>query len=649
MNYVLNHHLTFIRIDILLVAFVLFPFNVFSQISKEDSLTGLLQNAGDKQKMEVLSELIKLSSRKTPEKSIGYGEQFQSLLKDYKDDGLKSEAWFNLAVANIYLRNFDIAVELLKEDIELYRQLDLENNVAKAISQLAYVYYRKGDFNSAYKYIVEAQPMSENLEDENQKAVDMFRRGVFAKGMGKYEEAIVYYNKAIEVYQKMENEKMVANLLGNIGNVLFELNHKEKALSYHEKALIVYEKIGDSMHIAGSLNDIGNAYSRLGNNQLALDYYFRAYEINKKINNDNWLAYNLANIGTIYSDFGDYEKAIDFLQRSVLLKEKNKDTKSLVVSYASLGSTFLKQKKYRKALTYLHKASDLAESLGIQLSVPVVYKEMALTYSFLGDNKKAYHYQSVYSVQKDSIFNKEKIEAINDIQEKYESVEREKEIQQLKFDKEMQGKKQVMLVILILSIVVFSALIALNFMIKRRKDKQILVQKDILHKKEQDLAKLELEQTKLKKIELQNESDFKSRQLTTHALNMMQKSKLLQELQADINELGKKSPSELNPEFRRVNQLINRNLKSDNEWDVFKMYFEQVNKNFYSSLMVLSPELTNYDLRLCALIKLNLNIKETASVLNVAPNSIKSARYRLRKKLNMEQEDDLYEFVRDIG
>jgi hypothetical protein len=185
-------------------------------------------------------------------------------------------------------------------------------------------------------------------------------------------------------------------------------------------------------------------------------------------------------------------------------------------------------------------------------------------------------------------------------------------------------------------------------MLKRRKDKQISIQKDIVHKKESDLAKMELEQRKLKEHELQKESDFKSRQLTTHALNMMQKNKLLQELQTDINQLGKKSSAELNPDFRRINLQINRNLKAENEWDVFKMYFEQVNKNFYSSLLTLNPELTNYDLRLCALIKLNLNIKETASVLNVAPNSIKSARYRLRKKLNMGPEDDLYGFVRKV-
>jgi tetratricopeptide (TPR) repeat protein len=631
------------------MVFVLFSFNVLSQISKEDSLTRLLHIADEKQKMEVLNELIRLNTKKAPEKAIKFGERFMVLSEENSNDELKAGVLFNLAIANIYLREYENSKELLDEAIKIREALGDELAVSEAKSQLAFVFYRTGDIDTAYRIICEAQVVSEKYDNKRKMATDMYRRGVFAKKTGRYEEAILYYNKAIDVYKLLDNEQMVGQLLGNIGNVFINLNLYDKALKYHFKALAIHVELGDSASIAGVLNDIGNDYYKLKNTDLALDYYFRAYEMNKKTGNDIWQAYNLSNIGTIYSETEKYDEAIDYLQKSILLKEKSKDTKSLAVSYSSLGDTYLEKGDYREALKYLLKSQELAEKAGIEISVTQVLKKIALVYSLLGNSEKAYEYQVRYSIAKDSVFSREKIESINEIQEKYESIEREKEIQQLKFDKEMQGKRQVMLVILILSIVVFSALIALNFMIKRRKDKQILVQKDILHKKEQDLAKLELEQTKLKEHELQNESDFKSRQLTTHALNMMQKSKLLQELQADINELGKKSPTELKPEYRRINQLINRNLKSDNEWDVFKMYFEQVNKNFYSSLLALSPELTNYDLRLCALIKLNLNIKETASVLNIAPNSIKSARYRLRKKLNMEQEDDLYEFVRDIG
>ncbi len=77
-------------------------------------------------------------------------------------------------------------------------------------------------------------------------------------------------------------------------------------------------------------------------------------------------------------------------------------------------------------------------------------------------------------------------------------------------------------------------------------------------------------------------------------------------------------------------------------------YFEEINKNFYSRLKQINSELTNNDHRLCALIKLNMTSKEMASVLNIAPSSIKSARYRLKKKLNLDIDADLEEFIRKI-
>lgn len=650
MSQILNYCFPVVHYKTLFGILMLISIGAYPQISHEDSLVLLMQrNVDKKQKVETLSELIRLSYKTSPDKAIDYGRQNMALLNESRNDKLKSGIWFNLAVANIYIRNYDRSEELLLEAVEMREKLNDELSVSEAISQLAYVYYRKGDLNKAYKYICKAQMVSEKYDDETRKAVDMYRRGVFSKRMGNYEEAILYYNKAIEVYKLLDDEKTVASLLGNIGNVFFNLKQNEKALTYHFKALEIQGEIGDSSGIAGVLNDIGNDYYKLKNNKLALDYYFRAYEINKKTGNDIWQAYNLSNIGTIYSETEKYDEAIEYLQKSILLKEKAKDTKSLTVSYASLGSTYLEKGEYREALKYLLKSLDLAEKAGIEISVAEVLKKIALTYSFIGNNNKAYEYQTRYSVIMDSVFNKEKIEAVNEIQEKYKTVEKEKEIQQLKYEKEIQKKRQVTIMVFATSIIMILALIALNFIVKRRKDKQILEQKEILHKKESDLAKLELEQTKLKELELRKESDFKSRQLTTHALNMMQKNKLLQDLLQDIKNLGKKSSSELKPDFRQINLQINHNLKSENDWDVFKMYFEQVNKNFYSNLLAISPELTNYDLRLCALIKLNLNIKETASVLNVAPNSIKSARYRLRKKLNMEQEDDLYEFVRNVG
>ena len=75
-------------------------------------------------------------------------------------------------------------------------------------------------------------------------------------------------------------------------------------------------------------------------------------------------------------------------------------------------------------------------------------------------------------------------------------------------------------------------------------------------------------------------------------------------MQVDIKTLSKKASVDDKPDFKRINQQINQSLRSQKDWDVFKLYFEDINKNFYQKLKEISPNLTTNDHRLCALINL---------------------------------------------
>ena len=95
--------------------------------------------------------------------------------------------------------------------------------------------------------------------------------------------------------------------------------------------------------------------------------------------------------------------------------------------------------------------------------------------------------------------------------------------------------------------------------------------------------------------------------------------------------------------------LIKKNLRSEKDCELFRLHFEDVNKQFYADLSEINSELTANDIKLCALLKLNMNITQSASVMNIEPASVKTARYKLCKKLNLKPEEDLVEFVRRIG
>jgi DNA-binding CsgD family transcriptional regulator len=97
-----------------------------------------------------------------------------------------------------------------------------------------------------------------------------------------------------------------------------------------------------------------------------------------------------------------------------------------------------------------------------------------------------------------------------------------------------------------------------------------------------------------------------------------------------------------------LHKIINKGLSHDKEWAHFNASFESINKNFYARLKQAYPDIRPNDLKISALIKMGLSIKEMADILNISADSVKTARYRLRKKLQLNTEDNLTDFILNL-
>jgi DNA-binding CsgD family transcriptional regulator len=138
--------------------------------------------------------------------------------------------------------------------------------------------------------------------------------------------------------------------------------------------------------------------------------------------------------------------------------------------------------------------------------------------------------------------------------------------------------------------------------------------------------------------------DFRNQELTTYALHMAQKNSMLEELRQCIQELGL-TQKESAPKYKRLTRLIDYSFTLDKDWDEFKLHFERVHQDFFGRLKEQYPCLSANELRLCALLKLNLSVKEMASLMGISPESVKMARHRLRKKLGLTSDQNLAEFM----
>ena len=121
---------------------------------------------------------------------------------------------------------------------------------------------------------------------------------------------------------------------------------------------------------------------------------------------------------------------------------------------------------------------------------------------------------------------------------------------------------------------------------------------------------------------------------------------MLEKLKVQLNELSPKSNT--SQDIQRLVNDIRIDMANDANWLQFKSYFEEVHQNFYNQVKTKYPVLSQNDLRLIALLKMNLSSKEIANVLNVSPEGIKKSRYRLRKKLELDTEDSLEETIMQL-
>ena len=101
-------------------------------------------------------------------------------------------------------------------------------------------------------------------------------------------------------------------------------------------------------------------------------------------------------------------------------------------------------------------------------------------------------------------------------------------------------------------------------------------------------------------------------------------------------------------DIKSITKLLDKNLNSTDDWRLFEEAFNNADKDFMKNLKSKHPNLTPNDLKLCAYLRLNLSSKEIAPLLNISHRSVEVKRYRLRKKMGLEHESGLTEYILEL-
>ena len=587
-------------------------------------------------------------------------------IKQIKHHSATPETYRQLADIYIQEDSLDKAVEIISE---------AKNRFGKASVPLfnlplTRIYTQKQNLKDLGNSIEEGLAALKTFPNDSLLAKYLYAKGDWFYYQSNNDSAGKYYKKAAATAIKTGDSILYVDILIDISYLNDYYAHPDSSLDVLLRAMEIAQQIRYDKGLARSLSALGNTYFNMGNNAKALDYYLDALNYAKKIKNIRGIAFVETNIGMVYSEIGEPAKGIIHLNNAIDILKKIKDFHGLISAYNNISLAYSKLHNNKKSHEYFLKSLGLVKKYGTKEELAITYHSYATALNNLkrfeesnryldsciaiGNNtgfimmlKKSYKlyamnllrnrqiergidYFNKYDRLKDSIYNNKFRKQLALLESRYKDLEKQKKITELK-----NKNTRIRIILTAVSVILF--LLTSSFILYF-----------FYRKKKRELIRLRLKEAEWKNRQLSSELQLKAKQLTTHALQITQKNEILNDLLLEINHLIEQPREHLKSDLKKLEKQIKRRLSSDKEWETFKIYFEQVNKDFFKKLQSLSKSVTPTEERMAALIKLGLTNKEIASILNITHQSVKNARYRLKRKLGLKPEEDLREFLDNL-
>jgi serine phosphatase RsbU (regulator of sigma subunit) len=256
---------------------------------------------------------------------------------------------------------------------------------------------------------------------------------------GNYNSSLEYYLKALKVVEELGDKKGIANGLMGIGNIYSAQGNNKLALEYQLKSLKIREELNDKDGISGCYNNIGIIYMEQKEYEKALDYQLKSLKLKEESGDRKGTSSSLGNIGSIYFELGNYVLAMEYQQKAFAIRKDLNNKKGMAMSYIDMGNIYEKQGNFQQAIESEIKGIKLAQEVGYKSALKGAYLSLSLIYEKLDSTQNALNYYKLYTVIKDSIFNKESSSKLIEMQTRFDNDRKEKEIALLTRAKEIQA------------------------------------------------------------------------------------------------------------------------------------------------------------------------------------------------------------------
>lgn len=398
-----------------------------------------------------------------------------------------------LGVNSYQQSQYDKALGYFKKNLTYYKSTFSKDNMLACLLNMGNIYAETGRYNDAiinYKQVV---VISEKIDDEYGKAYALSNLGHVYEDQGNFPLALENYNKGYALKEKAADTLGMSITLNSIGNIYADLEKYDKSLYYFNKSLQLQEKIGNKSLIAVNKGNIGGVYKNKKQYDKALQFMNESLKLSLEINEVRQASNCYNTMGQIYLLLNNPNKALENFEKGNKISLEIGDQSALAISYLGIAETYLSQKNYTKALAYGLKGDVIAKELELLEAQKEAAALLAEVYKNTGDYEKAFASHEQFKTLNDSLFNKENIEKITQLEYeyKYKQVLDSASIRELKLtktvtdtSKDLEKSKQnylwAIIGILLISMLLGSIIFFLKFRNVKSKNDTIIMEQRLL-------------------------------------------------------------------------------------------------------------------------------------------------------------------------
>jgi serine phosphatase RsbU (regulator of sigma subunit) len=437
------------RINPLFYAAVAFIFStlciptlILAQTPHIDSLlTALKTLKEDTSKANTLHEIARAYQFELNDrKKVGeYGLQQLILSKKLGFSKGIGFGYFNRAIYYRSISDFEKALEADKNALPIMQARGDKKAASSCLLNMGLSYYNLGNYKEALTCMFSGVKTKELMNDKKGMASGYINIGNIYEVQGNYTEALKFQLKALKIKDEQNEKRGKAICYNNIGNILKAQDKLDEALGYYQKSLLINIELKDP--------EIGNVYDNIGNIYMlkeqfpdALDNHFKSLEARTVIDDKRGMAISYNDIGNVYLKKKELDKAILYHLKAHDLNSRTGYKKGLVESTGSIGFLYEKKGNIQQALYYYDQMLVLAEELNYKEQIRDAYKNFASIYKNQKRYELALKYTALYNEVKDSILNKENFKQVSELNTRYETDKKEKEILLLTKDQQLNAK-----------------------------------------------------------------------------------------------------------------------------------------------------------------------------------------------------------------